>query len=282
MLGGDHGPLDHEDVQLGLEREVGVAAHALGGERGGGHHPALLDLADPPDDELLLDRLAVELLHPAGGLLVGERGDLLEDRLGVLVSGPQPLQVQDGEAAEPPDLDRRGRGHHGVHRRGHHRQAEPERVDLPGDVHVVGVPGAPGGDDRHLVEPVRPPGRPADADLDLHRTPRYGTTPTARDGRQSTSMPGRYHGRGEGAASTGVGRGAPGGSSMPPSSWPAWRSASGGRRRSALPGAAGRGREVARDRPLSGAQRPSTPGAGRSVRPECGRGSRTSGVGSSM
>ena len=50
---------------------------------------------------------------------------------------------------------------------GHQRQLEAEGVDLPGDVDVLGVAGAPAGDDGDVVEPVGPPTGLADADLDL-------------------------------------------------------------------------------------------------------------------
>jgi hypothetical protein len=104
VLSGYHGSLDHQDVELGLEHQARVRANPLRRERGRGHHPTLLDLADPLPDQLLLDRLLVELLHPPGGLVVWERGDLLEDRVGVVVAGLEPLEVQHGEPAEPTDL----------------------------------------------------------------------------------------------------------------------------------------------------------------------------------
>ena len=105
--------------------------------------PALLDLADPLLDQLVLERLAVELLHAPGRLLVGQGGDLLVDRLGILVARPQALEVQARQPAELPDPDRGRRRDPRVHRRGHHRQPERVGVDLPGDVDVVGVPRPP-------------------------------------------------------------------------------------------------------------------------------------------
>src|SRR5204863_2969825 len=79
--------------------------------------------------------------------------------------------VQDGEAAEAPDLDRAGGRHGRVHRRGEHRELEPIGVDLPGDVHVVGVARPPRRNDRDLIEAVRPPSRLPRTDLELHATP---------------------------------------------------------------------------------------------------------------
>src|SRR5207302_2585073 len=95
-------------------------------------------------------------------------GDLLEERLRVLVPGPQPFEVEDGEAADAPDLDGCGRGDGTVHRRGQERQLEPEGVELPGDVDVFRVSRPPAGDDGDVVEPVGPSPRLTDADLHFH------------------------------------------------------------------------------------------------------------------
>src|SRR5205823_5132794 len=86
------------------------------------------------------------------------------------VAGPQALEVERGQAAEATHLDRgRGAGD-AVHRRGHERQVEPERVDLPRDVDVLGVARAPAGHDGDVIEPVCPSARLADADLDVSHT----------------------------------------------------------------------------------------------------------------
>ena len=139
----------------------------LGRERGARRDAGVLDLADALGDQLGLDGLGVDLLHPSGGLVVVELGDLLEQRLGVLVAGPETLEVEDTDPAEPADLDGGGRADHRVHGRGHQRQLEAEGVDLPGDVDVLGVTGATAGHDGDVVEPVGPPRRLADPDLDL-------------------------------------------------------------------------------------------------------------------
>ena len=92
-----------------LERALRGARHRHG-------VAARLELADPLPDEVGLHRLAVELLHPAGGLLGREPGDLLEHRLGVGVAGPEPLEVEHAEAAEAAQLGGGGRGHDAVGR----------------------------------------------------------------------------------------------------------------------------------------------------------------------
>src|SRR5918992_4035188 len=68
VLGRDHRSLDHQDVQLGPENQVGKLTNPLRRERSRGHHPAFSDLSDPPLDEFLLDGLPIELLHAPGGL----------------------------------------------------------------------------------------------------------------------------------------------------------------------------------------------------------------------
>ena len=80
--------------------------------------PGVLDLTDAPADQLFLDRLLVELLHPARGLLRIERCDLVEDRVGVVVAGPETFEVQAGEPADLADLDGGLRRDDAVHGRG--------------------------------------------------------------------------------------------------------------------------------------------------------------------
>src|SRR5918994_450494 len=101
VLRRDHGALDHEDVQTGFQHRRREPLHTLRGQGGAGDDALSLDLLDPSAHELRLHRLAIELLHPAGRLVVGERGDLLVHRLGVLVAGPEALEIEAGEATEP-------------------------------------------------------------------------------------------------------------------------------------------------------------------------------------
>ena len=64
----------------------------------------------------------------------------------------------------------------------HERQLEAEGVDLPGDVDVLGVAGAPAGDDGDVVEPVGPAARLAHPDLDLsHVQPSPSASPVGID-----------------------------------------------------------------------------------------------------
>ncbi len=170
VLGRDDGALDDEDVEPGLQRGLVVLAHALRGERAGREHTRLLDLADSGGDQLRLDRLGVDLLHPLRRLLLGQAGDLLELALGVLVAGKDAFEVEDAEAAEAAELDRDLRRDDAVHRRSDQRQLEQVRAELPADVDVLRVARAPRGHDRDVVEPVRLACLLPSADLDLHAT----------------------------------------------------------------------------------------------------------------
>ena len=94
VLGRHDRALDHEDVELGFEHVLGVLLDALGRERRARDDAGVLDLTDAATDQLFLDRLGVDLLHPPGGLLVRELGDLLEQHVGVVVARPQALEVE--------------------------------------------------------------------------------------------------------------------------------------------------------------------------------------------
>src|SRR2546430_4922232 len=92
VLGGDDGPLDHEHVELGVEDELGVALDALGREGGARGHARRLDLLDAGADQLLLDRLGVDLLQAAGGLVGLQRPGLPEHLAGIHVARPQAVR----------------------------------------------------------------------------------------------------------------------------------------------------------------------------------------------
>ena len=167
VLGRDDRALDDQDVELGGQAGRRQRLRALGRHRRRRRDARLLHLADARRDQLGDDRLAVHLLHAGRGLLVVELADLLEEVGRILVAGPQALEIQHAEPAEPAQLDGRGRAHHPVHGRAQQRQLEAVGVDLPGDVDVLGVPGAPAGHDGDVVQPVGLPPGLVNADLDL-------------------------------------------------------------------------------------------------------------------
>ena len=168
VLGRDDRALDHEDVEAGLERDLVVLADLLRRQRRRGDDAVRLDLLDPLRDQLRLDRLAVDVLHLAGGDVLRERRDPLELRVGVLVAAEDALEVEDREAAELADQAGRLGRDDAVERRRQQRQLEPVGTERPRDVDVVGVPRAPRRDDRDVVESVGPAGLLSAADLYFH------------------------------------------------------------------------------------------------------------------
>src|SRR5450759_659587 len=100
MLGRHDGALDDKQVELGVEDVLGVLLHPLGGERRARGHTTFFDLADAGPDQVVSDRLGVDLLHAPGGLLGGKLGDLLEERFRVLVAGPETFEVEAGQTSE--------------------------------------------------------------------------------------------------------------------------------------------------------------------------------------
>ena len=168
VLGRDHGALDDQDVEPRVERQLVPALDLLRGQRRGGDDAVRLDLLDALRDQLLLDRLLVDLLHLARGLVAVQPRDALELRVGVLVAGPDALEVQDRETAEAADHAGGLGRHDAVHGRGEQRQLEAIGPERPRDVDVVGIPRAPRRDDRDVVESVGAARLLASADLYLH------------------------------------------------------------------------------------------------------------------
>ena len=106
-------------------------------------------------------------MHPPGGLFHRQFSDLGENGTGVLVPGPQALEVEHTHAAQTADFDGGCRADHAVHGRHHERQFEPVGVDLPGDVYVLRVTCTAARDDGDVVEPVSPPSALAHPDLNF-------------------------------------------------------------------------------------------------------------------
>ena len=162
-------PWIDEDVEPGLDRQLVVVADPLRGQRAAGDRALLLDLGDPLADQLRLDRLGVDLLQQLGRDRRRGLRDSLELLVGVLVAGPDPLQVEHAEAAEAVYLGG-GRGaDHAVHRRSDQGQLEAIRAERPSDVYVIGIAGPARRDDRDVVESVGAPPLLPSTDIDLHQ-----------------------------------------------------------------------------------------------------------------
>jgi hypothetical protein len=185
VLGGDDRALDDQQVDPGRQRRRGELERVLRGHADRRRDAGVAHLLDAGGDQVRLHRLGVDLLQQRHRR--GARGAGLAQppvhRGGVVVAGPEALGVEHAEPTGPADGDRRVGADDGVRGAGHQRDVEPERVDLPGGGAVVDVAGAPGRDDRDLVEVVSPPGEPAHADLDrvscshvVHRPRKFGAS----------------------------------------------------------------------------------------------------------
>ncbi len=103
---GRHGrAADDEEVDPGIHDGLPQLLGALRGEGAGDGDAGGADLAQPLGDEVGLDLLAVDLLHAGGRQHRVEGGDLGEQRGGVLVAGPQALEVEHRQAAELAERD---------------------------------------------------------------------------------------------------------------------------------------------------------------------------------
>jgi hypothetical protein len=71
VLGRDYGTLDDEYIEASLDGRPVVALYPLGGEARGGDHALVLYLLNAAEDQLLFNRLGVDLLHHPRGLVLG-------------------------------------------------------------------------------------------------------------------------------------------------------------------------------------------------------------------
>ena len=180
VFGGDHGSLHDEEVELGGQQGVGEGRQPLGGDRRARYDAGAADLFDAVADQFGFDRFGVHLLEAHGGHRLTGGSDLGQEGFGIVVAGPQPFQRQDSHAAKCADGCGAGRAGHAVHGGGHDRKVEAEGVDVPGQVDVFGVAGAPVGDQGDVVERVGPPPALAHADLDLSHGAGAPRTPNGK------------------------------------------------------------------------------------------------------
>src|SRR5699024_11324518 len=78
--------------------------------------------------------------------------DFVKDRLRVLVTSPEPFQIQHTHPTKLSVLDGGGRRHYRVHRCTHHGHGKLERVDLPVQRHIFWVAGSTGGHNRYGIQ----------------------------------------------------------------------------------------------------------------------------------
>lgn len=127
-----HTRIDHRGVELlgALRRE------------GPGHRdPGLANLLQTAGDQLSLDRFPVGLLNDPGRLLRRGMGYPIQLGTRVLVSGPQSLQIEHAQSAQPSQGDGRLGAGHRVHGRRQQWQVELVGIHLPGRGDILGIPG---------------------------------------------------------------------------------------------------------------------------------------------
>ena len=154
MLGGHRRAANDEQINARVHDRAPVLLHALRRELAGNDHAGLAQLLEARRDERGLDRLGVDALEGRNRLLLAQVSDVVEDRGGVLVSGPQAVQVEHADTAEAAKGDRSLRTHHRVHRGRHQRGVDVVGVDLPADVDILGVTGTPRGHEGDIVQRV--------------------------------------------------------------------------------------------------------------------------------
>ena len=96
-------------------------------------HALRLDSGDDRVDQLVAHRLFVRLGQDVGGRSAGLGGsNPLDDRRRVLVARVEPLEVDEGDPAEPAEARREVGIRDGVHGRGQERDLEPEAAEIGG------------------------------------------------------------------------------------------------------------------------------------------------------
>ena len=100
VLGGDGRTPDDEQVDSGIHHDLGELLGALRRQSARHGHTRIAHLLQPRRDELLLDRLRIDLLQSSRGLRTPHLGHLVEQRLGGLVPRPQTFEVEYAESAE--------------------------------------------------------------------------------------------------------------------------------------------------------------------------------------
>ena len=170
VLGRDGRTADDEQLNAGLHHGLVVLLSILRAQRTGNHHAGVANLFQACGNQLRLDRLGVNLLHAGGcggGVRLGQLNDLVEQRLRVLVAGPQALEVQHTQTAQLAQGNSGRRGHDRVHGRTNNRGVELEGVNLPGGVDIAAIAGTAGGYQRHIVQGVGGSGALGEANLNF-------------------------------------------------------------------------------------------------------------------
>ena len=169
MLGGHHRAADDEQVDAGFDHRGVELLGALRGKRARHGDARIADLMQPAGDELGLHRLTVDLLDPLGRDVIGQLGNLVEQRLRIVIPCPQTLQIQHAKSAQPAHRYRRGGAGDRIHRGSDDRYVELIGIHLPRRRHVLRIAGATRGNDGDIIQRVGHAGLLAQTDFNFLR-----------------------------------------------------------------------------------------------------------------
>ena len=176
VLSRDGRATDDEQLNARLHHGLVVLLGVLRTQGACNDHAGVTNLFQACSDQFRLNRLGVNLLHAGGcggGVRLGQLNNLVEQRLRVLVAGPQALEVQHAQATQLTQRNGGRRGHDRVHGRTNDGGVELEGVNLPGGVDVAAVAGTAGRHQRHIVQGVGGAGFLGEANLNF----RHGVNP---------------------------------------------------------------------------------------------------------
>ena len=130
--------------------------------------PRGVDRLEPGRDQVLADRLQVDLGEELLDVAVGCGGDPLQDGVGVVVAGLDALEVEDRETAETRELAGHPHVDDGVHRGGQDRDLERDAAERLREVDVRRLDRVRSGRQRDVLEAIGGPDR---VDLGMEDAP---------------------------------------------------------------------------------------------------------------
>ena len=109
VLGGNDRAADDEQVDARFEHGRIIVLRALRGQGARNGDAGVTNLMQTLDNELRLDRLGVDLLNTLGRAFGRQFGDLVKQRLRIVVAGPQAFEVEHAKRAHLAHGDGGGR-----------------------------------------------------------------------------------------------------------------------------------------------------------------------------
>ena len=154
VLGGNDRAADDEQVDARFEHGRIIVLRALRGQGARNGDAGVANLMQTLDNELRLDRLGVDLLNTLGRAFGRQFGDLVKQRLRIVVAGPQAFEVEHAKRAHLAHGDGGGRAGHRIHRSADNRHVEFISVNLPRGGHILRIASTAGGNNGNVVQRV--------------------------------------------------------------------------------------------------------------------------------